>query len=129
MSDFWTNLTSTISKLSPTALGQVGGFFSQGSDTQVMQLIQQLHDDPSSASNVKTALIAAKAPDTVLNWVDAAAQAAANKDPNGFANAIANAKDAELHSNGTFSSISNVIGPLTGGGNGPNWRSHPFFRH
>jgi hypothetical protein len=128
MSDFWTNLTSTISKLSPTALGQVGGFFSSGSNTEVMQLLQQLHDDPSSASTVKTALIAAKAPDTVLNWVDAAAQAAANKDANGFANAIANAKDAELKSNGTIGSISNVIGPLTGGGVGQNWRGHPFFR-
>lgn len=128
MSDFWTNLTSTISKLSPTALGQVGGFFSQGSDTKVMQLIQDLHDDPSSAGAVKIALTQAGAPDTVLNWVDAAAQAAASKDANGFANAIAQAKDAELHSNGTFSSISNVIGPLSGGGVGQNWRGHPFFR-
>jgi len=119
--DFWTSLTSGIAKLNPSALGQVGGFFNQGSNTEVMQLIQQLHDDPTSASNVKTAMIAAKAPEAVLNWVDAAAQAAANKDATGFANAITQAKNAELNSNGTFSSISNILGQRTGGS------FHPHF--
>jgi hypothetical protein len=109
MSDFWTDFVNGISKLPPTALGQVGGFFSQGTNTTVMNLIQQLHDDPSSASQVKTALIAASAPATVLNWVDAAGQAAANKDANGFATAIANAKNAELESNGTFGNIGGIL--------------------
>jgi len=119
---FWSDLVTALPKLGPGALGQVGGFFSTGSNTKIMQLIQQLHDDPTSAANVKTALIADNAPETVLNWVDAAAQAAANKDANGFANAIAQAKDAALHANGTFGNIGTILtnSQRTGG----SWHTH-----
>ncbi len=120
--DFWTNLVKVIPTLPPGSLSQVGGFFNKGSNTKVMQLLQQLHDDPTSAASVKTALIQADAPDTVLNWVDAAGAAAAAKDANGFNNAIAQARDAELHSNGTFGSIGNVLGGANRGGG-----FHPHF--
>lgn len=130
--DFWKNLGTVLPTLNPSTLGQVGGFFHQGSNDQVVKLLQQLHDDPTSAASVKTALITAGASDKVRNWVDAAAVAAANKDVNGFNQAMSNAKDAALESNGTFSNISNVINPWVqnrgAGGTVGGWHPHPHFR-
>lgn len=120
MSDFWDVLKTGITTLGPGQLGRVGGFFHQGSQTKIMTLIQQLHDDPTTAPSVKTALVEEGASETVMNWINAASDAAAAKNPDRFNDAISRARDAELQSNGTFGNIGSIFNER------PQW--HPHFR-
>src|SRR5579863_10209840 len=86
-------LTTAIGQLTPQQLRQLSGGVTQAVETQEMQLIQEISDNPATGAGALPTLTAISGvPPAAVSWVESALSAWAAGDKNGFANDLAQAK-------------------------------------
>ncbi len=99
-------LTSVLGSLTPTEISALGSGLSQASQTQEMQLLQSMIDNPPQAASFLATLQGIRGvPPAVINYASAAVAAMTAGDKTSFTGNMVNAKNAVLTQQSGLSSI------------------------